>query len=269
MKRINGLLVLLAISSLFKTFGEVHYFSIDSLPGLSAVDLDYNKSIDLMGRAQQQHPYDSNSNDFNPDFNADFAFSFGNLDPSCGGQLFLTYFQSYHVSDINEIDTLHIEKMPRIDSIVEGEGFGPYFEINYFYTCEYGNSLYIAPDYPLNKFYLIKTNNKRFALLRIRSYIYGSFDPSELCNHIIAIKIEWWVQDDGNYDKLSQIVDVNYIKRYELNNIDIIIINNNNKIEFDLIGRKCLKSISTGLSIIKNHRNNKNSSIIHFHGYQK
>lgn len=265
----NGLLVLLTISSLLKSFGNVQHFSIDSLPGLSAVDLDSNKTINLMGRAQQKHQYDAGSSEYNPGFNADFAFTFGSLDPECGGQVFLTYFQSYRVPDINEIDTLHLEKMPRIDSIVKGDGFGPYYEINNFYNQNYGGSHNVDPDFPLNKYYLIKTNKKQFALLRINSYIYGPFDPSLLCNHIIAIKLEWWVQNDGSYDKLTQIANVCYNKCIGINSKRLTHTDSRNV--FNLSGRKCLYQYSSGISIIRNYKKNddKNYSRINFYNYQK
>lgn len=252
-------LILLTISSLFNSFGEVHYFSIDSLPGLYAVDLDSNKVVHLSGRVQYGFPYDSNSYDYNPDFDADLAFSFGNLDPSCSGQLFLTYFQSYHVPDIKTIDTSILVKRPRVDTISKGDGFAPYYELNNFYTHESG--------YPnlVNEFFLIKTNKNNFALLRINALLPMYFDYSLLCEVKDAIKLEWWIQDDGKYDELSQVVAINRFRK-EVNRSKSI--ENNNLSRFDLVGRKIDNPASPSFMIIKNQNNIYRKNHYLFHSYR-
>lgn len=255
--------IFLGISSLFKSFGEVQYFSIDSLPSLSVIDLDSNKVINHFERAQDHYPYDSNSTDYDPNFSADFAFSFGNLDPSCGGQLFLTFFPSYHVPDQNIIDTSILIKRPRLDSLKYS--VWPFFEIDNYYI----QATSILPTNPINEFYLIKTNENHFALLRIKALLPTYFDPSLLCYIKNAIKIEWWIQNDGNYDKLCQAVDI--INKNDIRTTKKGLFNNNNETMFDLMGRKCLNPISSGFSIIQNqnHRYDKNNHFFHFHGYQK
>ncbi len=259
MKRINALICFLTISSLYSSFGEVHYYSIDSLSILSAVDLDSNKIINLRGRVQDEYPFDSNSTNYDSNFTGDFAFSTGILDPGCGGQLFLTFYPSYHVPDLNKIDTSNLLKRPRLDSLHYRSW--PLYEIDNFYI----NSL---PIDPINEFYLIETNNNHFALLRIKAFIYSYFDPSSLCYMKNAIKIEWWIQDDGNYNQLGQIVDIIYKNNSGINHN---ILTFNNLIIYDLMGRKCVTPISSGLSIIKNqnNKNDENNHFYHFHGYQK
>ncbi|MBN2001117.1 hypothetical protein JW935_26465 [candidate division KSB1 bacterium] len=165
MKINKSLLILIGISSLFKSFGEVHHFSIDSLPGMSAVDLDSNKVISLSGRVQDHYPFDSSSNNYNLNFNGDFAFSFGNLDPGCDGQLFLTFYPSYHVPNLNEIDTSILTKRPRLDSL--GYSSWPLYEIDNYYI----HSSSVQPIDPIKEYYLIETNKNQFALLRIKEFI--------------------------------------------------------------------------------------------------
>lgn len=248
-------------------FGKVQYFSIDSLSGLSAVDLDSNKVINLMGRAQDRYPYDSNSTDYDTNFKADFAFSFGNLDPSCGGQLFLTYFPSYHVPDLNKIDTAILIKRQKINIV--DESFGPFYEIDNYYSSEYGGFPSVPPNDPVNEFYLIQTNEKHFALLRIKALLSTCFYTSLLCYIKNAIKMEWWIQDDGNYNQLSQAVEI--LDKNANKSRQNLLIYYNKKVEFNLMGRKCLNPISSNINIIKCQNNTFriNNNSFHLYGYQK
>ncbi|MBN2001641.1 hypothetical protein JW935_29135 [candidate division KSB1 bacterium] len=84
-----------------------------------------------------------------------------------------------------------------------------------------------------------------------------------------AIRIEWWIQNDGNYDQLGQIVEIIHNNNLRINDKPLII--NNIETMFDLMGRKILNPASSGLSIIKNQndKNDKNKYLFHFHGYQK
>ena len=178
-------------------------------------------------------------------------------------QLFLTFYPSYHVPNLNEIDTSILTKRPRIDSL--GYSSWPLFEIDNYYI----HSSTVQPIDPIKEYYLIETNTNRFALLRIKEYIYSYFDPSSLCYMKDAIKIEWWVQDDGKYDQIGQIVDIIHDNNLRINQKSLTIYSF--ETVFDLMGRKCLNPISTGFSIIQNqnNRNDKNKYFIHFHGYQK
>ena len=216
MRIIYCLFSLFIIFNVNEIAAEVFYYKINKLDMISAVDLDSNKTLSGLSRVQYCFPYDSSSNCFESPFYPDFAFSSGLLDAGCGGQLFLSYFSSYYLGkNVDNIDTTELIARPTIDLF--DEYFGPYHELSNYYFSN--DSL---PIYPLNDFFLIKTNKNNFAIFVINSFLPTQFDSSSLCERFEAIEIEWWLQDDGNFDQLE-----NAIKNKIINPLFIMVKENN------------------------------------------